>query len=128
MWADVDLPGLHRADRADLGHHATTTGSAAVGPTRAAVAQPGRGAAPVTGLDDVLHVPVRPVWSCSGCGPRVDWPCGYARAELTANLDPISRSMYAAERMVEAIADLPAEATPGELFTRFLAWTRRAGR
>ena len=127
MRADVDLPGLHRADRADLGHHAAT-GSAAVGPTRAAVAQPGRGAAPVTGLDDVLHVPVRPVWSCSGCGPQVDWPCEYARAELTANLDPISRSMYAAERMVEAIADLPEEATPGELFTRFLAWTRRAGR
>ena len=124
--ADVDLPGLHRADRADLGHHAATT--VAVERARAAVAQPGRGAPPVTRLDDVLRVPVRPVWSCSGCGPLVDWPCGYARAELTANLDPISRSMYAAERMVEAIADLPEEATPGEMFTRFLAWTRRAGR
>ncbi|MFV2084791.1 hypothetical protein [Micromonospora sp. LOL_021] len=128
MRADVDLPGLHRPDRPNLGHHATTTGSAAVGPTRAAVAHPGPGAAAVTGRDDVPHVPVRPVWSCSGCGPRVDWPCGYARAELTANLDPISHSMYAAERMAEAIADLPEEATPGDLFTRFLAWTRRAGR
>lgn len=78
--------------------------------------------------EDVLHVPVRPVWTCSGCGPQVDWPCEYARAELTANLDPISRSMYAAERMVEAIADLPDETTPGDMFTRFLAWTRRAGR
>jgi len=128
--ADADLPGLHRADRPDLGHRATTTltSSAAVGSARAAVAQPGRGAAPVTGRDDVLHVPVRPVWSCSGCGPQVDWPCEYARAELTANLDPISRSMYAAERMVEAIADLPEETTPGEMFTRFLAWTRRAAR
>ncbi|MFY1633132.1 hypothetical protein ACN27F_07550 [Solwaraspora sp. WMMB335] len=126
MRADVDLPGLLRADRADLGHHATV--SAAVESGRAAVAQPGRGAAPVTGRDDVLHLPVRPIWYCSGCGPMVDWPCGYARAELTANLDPISRSMYAAERMVEAIADLPAEPTPGEMFTRFLAWTRRAGR
>ena len=123
--ADVDLPGLHRADRADLGHRVTT---AAAEHARAAAPQPGRGAPPVTGRDDVLHVPVRPVWSCSGCGPQVDWPCGYARAELTANLDPISRSMYAAERMVEAIADLPEEATPGEMFTRFLAWTRRAGR
>ena len=52
---------------------------------------------------------------CSGCGPQTDWPCEYARAELTANLDPISRSMYAAERMVEAIADLPDETTPGEI-------------
>ncbi|MDG4764575.1 hypothetical protein O7632_10740 [Solwaraspora sp. WMMD406] len=125
MRADVDVSGLHGADRADLAGRTPVTGK---GAGSAVGSPPVGGEPPLTAPGDVLHVPVRPIWSCSGCGPLVDWPCAYARAELTVNLDPISRSMYAAEWMVEAIADLPAESSPGEMFTRFLAWTRRSGR
>ncbi|MEV1289038.1 hypothetical protein [Micromonospora sp. NPDC049679] len=69
-----------------------------------------------------LHVPDRPSWSCAGCGAP-QWPCEHAKAELTATYDPVGLAMYGAERLAEAARDLPT-ATPEELFTRFVAWTR----
>ncbi|SDZ41748.1 hypothetical protein SAMN05444365_11466 [Micromonospora pattaloongensis] len=69
-----------------------------------------------------LHVPDRPSWQCArGDGP---WPCDAAKAELRAAYDPVGLAMHGAERLAEAAAELP-NATPRELFTRFVAWTKR---
>ncbi|MFY1632955.1 hypothetical protein ACN27F_06640 [Solwaraspora sp. WMMB335] len=127
LRADADLPGLHRPDRPHLGSGAAT-GAEQPPLADPPPAQPGRRPEPLTNPDAVLHLPVRPTWTCTGCGPDTGWPCEWARAELTANLDPISRAIYAAERMTEAAADLWRTATPGELYQRFLSWTRQPRR
>lgn len=70
------------------------------------------------------HTPARPSWDCLACGRP--WPCDPAREQLTRRYDGIGLAVYAWDRLEEAAGDLngvPAE----ELFTRFLAWTRRPG-
>lgn len=45
-------------------------------------------------------------------------------AQLVATMDAVQVAIYAAGLLEEAVGDLPAT-PPGELFNRFLAWTRR---
>jgi hypothetical protein len=70
------------------------------------------------------HLPERPSWDCLSCGKP--WPCDPAREELVGRLDRIGLAMYAWDRLEEAAGELP-QAPVGELFERFLAWTRRPG-
>jgi len=70
-----------------------------------------------------VHNPVRPSWSCTGCG--ADWPCPTRRAELAAEYDrrPASLVLYLSGCLVEACSDLPL-CLAGALHARFLGWLR----
>lgn len=70
------------------------------------------------------HHPDRPSWDCVACGKP--WPCDPAREHLARRLDAVGLAMYAWNRLEEAVGDLPYEPA-GELFERFLAWTRQPG-
>ncbi len=69
------------------------------------------------------HLPVKPAWSCGGCG--ADWPCQTRRRELRAEYDraPVSMALYLAAQLVDAAQDL-AHVPAGNLHHRFLGWTR----
>jgi hypothetical protein len=70
------------------------------------------------------HNPIRPGWSCRGCGD--DWPCPSRRQQLQAEyVDArVSLTLYLAACMVDAAFDLPI-APAGVLYDRFLGWVRR---
>lgn len=72
----------------------------------------------VTGVE---HVADRPSWHCRSCGKP--WPCDEARENLTATMDSLSLAMFAWVLLEEAAGDLPRSAS-GELYERFLRWTR----
>jgi hypothetical protein len=67
------------------------------------------------------HVGERPSWDCRSCGRP--WPCDPAREALAAELGPIQLAMYAWANLEQAAGDLPGMPV-GEMFDRFLAWTR----
>jgi hypothetical protein len=69
------------------------------------------------------HQPVRPSWTCAGCG--APWPCATRRRELRAEFDgaTVSLGLYMAPMFVDACEDL-ADAPAGELYWRFLGWLR----
>jgi hypothetical protein len=64
------------------------------------------------------HVPARPSWDCQACG--CPWPCDPAREERAG--DP-TLSIYLSLQLADAASDMPW-APPGELWERFVAWTR----
>jgi hypothetical protein len=70
-----------------------------------------------------VHMPLRPLWSCAGCGDR--WPCGPRQRQLRAEYSgtSVSLAMYLAACMVDAAHDLP-HASAGLLYDRFLGWMR----
>ena len=68
------------------------------------------------------HRPQRPTWRCAGCAEP--WPCPTARAHLVRVVDPVQLAMIMATRLTEAAGDLPGT-QPGDLWDRFVAWTRR---
>jgi len=70
------------------------------------------------------HQPQRPTWRCAGCAEP--WPCPTARAYLVRVVGPVQLAMIMATRLTEAATDLPGP-EPGELWDRFVAWTRRGG-
>jgi hypothetical protein len=72
------------------------------------------------------HNPLRPGWSCGGCG--TPWPCPTRQRQLQAEYTHagVSLTLYLAACMVDAAFDLPI-APAGALYDRFLGWTRRAG-
>jgi hypothetical protein len=69
------------------------------------------------------HEPVRPVWTCRGCG--ADWPCTTRRAELGAEFAgaPVSLALYLSDCLVTAARELPA-CRAGKLYHQFLGWVR----
>ncbi|MGW9195700.1 flavin reductase [Micromonospora chersina] len=69
------------------------------------------------------HLPVKPAWTCGGCG--ADWPCQTRRRELRAEYEnsPVSLTLYLATQLVDATQDLP-HVRAGRLHHRFLGWTR----
>lgn len=71
----------------------------------------------------VPHPPTRPGWHCERCD--VPWPCDTARMQLAEQYgaDRVGLSMHLGGRMSLAVRELP-NATPGELFERFVRWTR----
>lgn len=71
---------------------------------------------------DAGHHPARPSWDCVACGRP--WPCDPARESLASRLDMIGLAMYGWDRLEEAAGELPGT-PPGELFDRFVSWTRR---
>ncbi|MDG4796723.1 hypothetical protein [Micromonospora sp. WMMD1082] len=75
-------------------------------------------------LDD-QHMPLRPGWTCDTCNGDAPWPCPPARVRLAEcyGRDRIGLSMYLGALLTAALADLPHD-DPGELTTRFVAWTR----
>ncbi|MFG1916074.1 hypothetical protein [Micromonospora sp. NPDC048898] len=69
------------------------------------------------------HVPVRPAWTCAGCGQ--EWPCPNRRRRLLIEYahDRLSLAFYLGLHLADAAVDLshpPAD----ELHVRFLGWTR----
>ncbi|WFE44261.1 hypothetical protein [Verrucosispora sp. WMMD1129] len=71
------------------------------------------------------HTPLRPAWTCGTCEPGTPWPCSPARVRLAEayGRDRVALSMYVGALLTTALDELPA-ADPGELVTRFTAWTR----
>ncbi len=70
-----------------------------------------------------VHTPLRPAWTCTGCG--ADWPCPTRRSQLTAEYPAadLPLSLYLAACLVEAAYDQP-NVSAGELYARFLGWVR----
>lgn len=67
------------------------------------------------------HPPLRPSWECAVDG--LPWPCDRAREQLAAEMAGTSLAMWMATTMVHVAREVPT-IRPGELFERFLAWTR----
>jgi hypothetical protein len=67
------------------------------------------------------HQPLRPNWSCVGCG--YPWPCPSRRRQLLAHYDgaPASLALMLSAALVEAAADLRS-APAGDLHDRFVGW------
>lgn len=74
----------------------------------------------MTGL---RHPPLRPSWDCATCGQP--WACHPARVELAERYagDPISLAVYVGMQLDHAAREMP-NADPGDLYERFVAWTR----
>ncbi|MEJ3742977.1 flavin reductase [Actinomycetes bacterium KLBMP 9797] len=74
-------------------------------------------------MDTGEHTPVRPSWTCTAC--EEDWPCVPAREKLCAEYgdQKVNLAVYMATQLGHAAADL-TEATPTQLYERFIAWTR----
>ncbi len=69
------------------------------------------------------HVPLRPAWTCAGCGEP--WPCQTRKRQLLAEYDgtPVSLGLFMAGHFVAAVRDVPAGAER-EMYRRFLGWLR----
>lgn len=85
-----------------------------------------RGQRAVGALDrrlDGQHTPRRPQWDCRTC--KEAWPCEPARVRLAEayGRDRVGLAMYCGSLHPVASEELPA-ATPGELWERFVGWTR----
>ncbi|MEK8107396.1 flavin reductase [Micromonospora sp. M12] len=69
------------------------------------------------------HMPRRPQWDCQTC--EQDWPCDPARVRLAEQYgaNRINLSIYLGGLLFVATAEL-ADANPGDLYERFIAWTK----
>jgi hypothetical protein len=67
------------------------------------------------------HIELRPSWDCAACGRP--WPCDPAQEELATTLSPVALRTRMWARLERAALDAP-HVPPGELFERFLHWTR----
>ena len=111
-------PGAVRRSRLERADAAVRGGLA----LRAAVADAGAGMA-YAGIGSMMveHVPDRPSWACRVCARP--WPCEPARVDMCAEMDLVALAAYMWLNLEDAVlelADLPA----GELFDRFISWTR----
>ena len=70
----------------------------------------------------IAHIPVRPQWTCAGCGGS--WPCQSRRHQLDPGHTELTLTLYLAACMVEAAQDLP-DVGADALYTRFLGWVRQ---
>jgi hypothetical protein len=61
------------------------------------------------------------VWDCRACARP--WPCGPARAVMCDEMDRVALSVYMWLNLGDAVLYL-ADSSAGELFERFIAWTR----
>jgi hypothetical protein len=71
----------------------------------------------------MMHVPLRPQWTCTGCG--APWPCPTRRRQLLAEYESASASLGLLMSLYfhDAICELPAGAE-GEVYRRFFGWLR----
>jgi len=71
-----------------------------------------------------IHNPVRPAWSCTGCGEP--WPCATRRQQLRAEFMDASVSLALAmsAQLITAVEDQP-HAPAGSLYLQFLGWIRQ---
>jgi hypothetical protein len=67
------------------------------------------------------HQPVRPSWRCIAC--HQPWPCVPARRDLLLDLGWLRLAIYCGTLLQAAASDL-TQATPAELWPRFVEWTR----
>ncbi|MFI7608863.1 hypothetical protein ACIBTV_27635 [Micromonospora sp. NPDC049366] len=94
-----------------------------------ATARPGAARRAVAALEERLdgdpHLPHQPSWNCRGCNGAVPWPCPPARTRLAEAYrgDRVNLSMYLGSLLTAALMEM-TETPPGELFERFIAWTR----
>lgn len=68
------------------------------------------------------HEPTRPDWMCEPCA--APWPCDPERVRLAEEYaaDRVGLSMRMGVELVNAARDTRGD--PGELFERFVSWTR----
>jgi hypothetical protein len=72
------------------------------------------------------HEPNRRTWDCDRCA--VPFPCDPAREALASSLDFVQLAMHGWTMLEAAVFDLGEACPPtGELFDRFVAWTRTEG-
>jgi hypothetical protein len=71
-----------------------------------------------------LHAPMRPSWTCAGCGGH--WPCNTRRSQLLAEFDsaPASLALLMGGYFVDAAQDLRTEAAH-DLYQRFMGWLKQ---
>jgi hypothetical protein len=68
------------------------------------------------------HSPHQPSWNCVVCDKQ--WPCDPAREQLVAQYGlGASLAMLGWQYLEEAASAFP-DGSPGELFDRFIRWTR----
>ena len=69
------------------------------------------------------HVPLRPSWTCVGCGSP--WRCETRKRQLLAEYDgaPVSLGLFMAGHFGEAVRDMPPGAEQ-KTYWRFLGWLR----
>lgn len=69
------------------------------------------------------HPPLRPLWDCAECGEP--WPCKPARVELGERYagDRFGLAVYVGMQLDHAAREM-ATADAGDLYERFVAWTR----
>lgn len=74
-------------------------------------------------MGDNGHQPERPSWDCLSC--RQPWPCPPARVQLGEAYGPdrAGLGMYLGALLFAAVAEMPTVSS-GDLFDRFIAWTR----
>ena len=68
------------------------------------------------------HEPKRPSWKCHACGE--EWPCPPARERFLATVGIRDLAVMMGQMLHDALEDLPGTG-PGELYDRFIVWTRR---
>lgn len=71
----------------------------------------------------VEHTARRPDWICTGCA--ADWPCAPAKVNLSEEygVDRVGLAVHMSIQLHRAAGELPT-ATAGELYERFVKWTR----
>jgi hypothetical protein len=67
------------------------------------------------------HVPGRPSWDCLVC--EKSWPCDPAREELAGTMDGVQLAMFMWDMLEQSAGDL-SHGPRGEIFERFIKWTR----
>jgi len=69
----------------------------------------------------VEHAPARPSWGCRVC--QKPWPCDLARKDMCSEMDRTALTIYMWLNLEDAVLERP-DTPVGELFDRFIAWTR----
>ncbi|MFK3980747.1 hypothetical protein ACI2K4_10280 [Micromonospora sp. NPDC050397] len=69
-----------------------------------------------------VHACAQPTWRCTAC--EQPWPCPPARQALADQFgtDRVGLSVYMGEMLAPAARDI--RLSPGELWDRFIDWTR----
>lgn len=69
----------------------------------------------------IPHQPERPSWDCDTCGRQ--WPCDPARERLISEGTGPSLAAVMWMHLEYAVEEMP-QMTGGEIFERFISWTR----
>jgi hypothetical protein len=73
------------------------------------------------GIFEAEHTPHRPSWDCEIC--CAPWPCWRAREVMLEEATGTYLTLRMGTELIAAVED-DLRVPPGELFDRFISWTR----